>query len=612
MHPLLQNYVKGNSGAPAPASGANVKVTNPLLQNYMKTYVPPKVTPVKATPTPKPSPSIANKSFHGWSLGRVLTDIGHGAKSAGKAVASPAVDIVRGQGGKAVHDLSRLSNDVTGGTLNTVAQSAKNEVGSIIRPQKGSGVANILKDQVAAQKRLPTLSPTTQKLLKTLTGGGFGNGVSQQLKVNKMLANGAKEADIQNFLKQSIKQNTTATKKAIGTGIALATMGVGGGEAAGLKAATKLGSKAIVKKVGKEATVGAVGNTGATLASNPDASEKQLVKSAIVGGAIGGVTPIAAKGLSGAITRATGKLPIPRSALDNHVAPIQTMIQEIPKIQKEPKISTSEKGVVSSRKDVKQVPLKSLTSYEGAPDKVKVAEYKAQIQSGKNIKPLVVVKDKAGNLGVEDGKHRLEAYKQLGVEKVPVVEKNAINRTEGLNTIPETKITGSALRTEVKAVEAGMKGDIPNKATYNTQSYKTEAQNAVKLLKESPEQAQEIAMGRQPGNNASHEAAIYHAVANDALTQAKKTGDYSKVTELASSPRHTAVSEAAQKLGAEGFNVNPHDPIKIMADVAKTRQKAKNTSVAKEAANIGKQIKANPMKISRQDWHSFIHELRCR
>lgn len=66
------------------------------------------------------------------------------------------------------------------------------------------------------------------------------------------------------------------------------------------------------------------------------------------------------------------------------------------------------------------LPTSSLTSYEGAPDRVQVDTYKQQIKSGKQLDPLIAMHDSQGNLGIEDGKHRLQAYKELGISNVPV------------------------------------------------------------------------------------------------------------------------------------------------------------------------------------------------
>lgn len=70
--------------------------------------------------------------------------------------------------------------------------------------------------------------------------------------------------------------------------------------------------------------------------------------------------------------------------------------------------------------DVTYVPTNSLTSYEGAPDRARVEFYKKQIQSEGTSPPLKVKPDSSGNIGVEDGKHRLQAYKELGFKRVPV------------------------------------------------------------------------------------------------------------------------------------------------------------------------------------------------
>jgi len=72
----------------------------------------------------------------------------------------------------------------------------------------------------------------------------------------------------------------------------------------------------------------------------------------------------------------------------------------------------------------KSVPVSKLTSYKGAPDKLKVQEYKQQIQSGKKLDPIIVARDSKGNLGIEDGKHRYEAARQLGIKTLPVREVN--------------------------------------------------------------------------------------------------------------------------------------------------------------------------------------------
>jgi len=177
------------------------------------------------------------------------------------------------------------------------------------------------------------------------------------------------------------------------------------------------------------------------------------------------------------------------------------------------------------------------------------------------------------------------------------------------------KVSGSSLRTQQEAVQAGMKSEAQTTgATFKTVSHKEEAAKAVKLVNENPQKAMDIAMGRSRGDSASHESAVYHAVKNAEIEKAKKTGDWGTVTELANSQRHTGVSEAAQKLGAEGYNVNPHDPVSIMNDVSKARTQALGKSartVSQEAKVIAGDVKRSLPKVSREDWHSFVDSLKC-
>lgn len=68
---------------------------------------------------------------------------------------------------------------------------------------------------------------------------------------------------------------------------------------------------------------------------------------------------------------------------------------------------------------VVDIPTNKLVSYEGAPDKARVDEYKQRILNGGSIEPLYVLKGDDGVLSVEDGKHRLQAYNELGITHAP-------------------------------------------------------------------------------------------------------------------------------------------------------------------------------------------------
>lgn len=172
------------------------------------------------------------------------------------------------------------------------------------------------------------------------------------------------------------------------------------------------------------------------------------------------------------------------------------------------------------------------------------------------------------------------------------------------------KVSGSALKSEQRAVEANLAKEFEGKATYDTASYKTNSESAVKLTHEDPQKAMDIAMGRTPGNNTVHEVAIAKALENKAIQE----GDAETLRQLAASSRHTATSEAAQRLGAEGFT-NESSPVKLMKQVADTKvtafeTKAKTTvaaAIKKDVATATAHIKVP----SKDEWKVFVESLKC-
>lgn len=316
-----------------------------------------------------------------------------------------------------------------------------------------------------------------------------------------------------------------------------------------------------------------------------------------------GKTSVSFKGKPTTLAEAktTAQTALPKSALDSQTPVEPFNSTRIPVTDSELKPITN---TATTPKEPKTAPkqatakIADLTSYEGAPDKAKVAAYKADIEAGKPIQPILVSKDSLGNLGVEDGKHRLEAAKQAGLTEVPIKD-----------VTPKT--SGSALSAESRAVQKGLVDDLGDKATYKPESYKTEANNAVQLTHDNPQKAMDIALGNKPGNNAIHEVAVRRAVENKALQE----GDVGTLTRLASSSQHTATSEAAQRLGAEGFSADRNSPVQAIKEISQSRTAALGKNADKVLDSTAKDIKtaaAPAMKVSRQDWHSFITDLQCK
>lgn len=77
---------------------------------------------------------------------------------------------------------------------------------------------------------------------------------------------------------------------------------------------------------------------------------------------------------------------------------------------------------------VKYRDIADLTSHESV-DPATVEQYKQQIQSGQPIQPIYV-KQEGDGFGVEDGKHRLEAYRQLGATQIPTISLDPVKKSE--------------------------------------------------------------------------------------------------------------------------------------------------------------------------------------
>lgn len=176
---------------------------------------------------------------------------------------------------------------------------------------------------------------------------------------------------------------------------------------------------------------------------------------------------------------------------------------------------------------------------------------------------------------------------------------------------PTPKTSGSALKSESRAVEKGLTDEFAGKAQYLSGSYKDEASKAVQLVKDDPQKALDIATGKVPGDNTIHEVAVSKALENKALQE----GDTDTLLKLAQSSRHSDTSEAAQRLGAEGYDATPSSPVKAIASVQKARTDAfeskTGVTATKAVSSEAKAIKANVSKVSKSDLHSFVDSLKC-
>lgn len=133
--------------------------------------------------------------------------------------------------------------------------------------------------------------------------------------------------------------------------------------------------------------------------------------------------------------------PIPLSAKEleeqmflkkNLNKPQELMVAHVDNTPRREIVAPKEYDNVSSRK------VDELTSgTEGAPDRSAINAYKEKILNGNTVDPLIVTRAEDGKFFVEDGKHRLQAYKELDYTDVPVVYKKVKPTKDPL--IAETK-----------------------------------------------------------------------------------------------------------------------------------------------------------------------------
>lgn len=177
---------------------------------------------------------------------------------------------------------------------------------------------------------------------------------------------------------------------------------------------------------------------------------------------------------------------------------------------------------------------------------------------------------------------------------------------------PQTAgVSGSALKAEQRAVQAHLASEFEDKATYAPSSYKAEAEKAVKLVQEHPEQAKAIATGAKAADNPVHEVAVRRAVERQAIAN----GDVETLRQLAASESHVKTSEAAQRLGAEAYNADPTSPVKALRTVADTRAKAFEDRTGQKVGQAVRtetgKIKASMKPPSRTEWQLFVESIKC-
>lgn len=179
--------------------------------------------------------------------------------------------------GKTVHDLSQLTSDASGGSVNQLAEAAKYVPKAVYREVQDKPITDI------QQKVFGTTD--SGKIAKKIIGSTVGTAA--------LIAGGPEIG---------------AAKDAVVAGAETGAKDLAEKEVVdqGLKAtAAKL-----APKVAKDAFLGGAGTAGSNLTQNPDESGKELLKNTLIGAGTAGIVPIVASAAGKGVQYLFGKKPV--------------------------------------------------------------------------------------------------------------------------------------------------------------------------------------------------------------------------------------------------------------------------------------------------------------
>lgn len=273
------------------------------------------------------------------------------------------------------------------------------------------------------------------ELGRALTGALTGNEEAEQAAINRAETGNWSDEGRGILGKGGIITNKEAgepispgrlTKKIIGGGLGVAGeilpagKGVQAGKVAAKEAAEQGGKQAgrivmakTAARAGAEgAALGAAGGAGSA-SLDDNASIKDIAVSALTGAGFGGVLgsgsayiPAAATSVRGLDERGSVRNPLYKSRISDELQP------------------SIDRGRLSS--NVKTEKIDNLqagadTGLVNDLDRTTVDDYKVRLQRGEELDPIIVQRGDDGRISVQDGAHRLEAARELGITDIPTI-----------------------------------------------------------------------------------------------------------------------------------------------------------------------------------------------
>ena len=273
-----------------------------------------------------------------------------------------------------------------------------------------------------------------------------------------------------------------------------------------------------------------------------------------------------------------------------------------PKVQEPTAITKpSEKQLTASQE--------LLVSHESAPEAKTIAQYKADIQAGKPVEPLKVIRE-GEKYGIEDGKHRFQAYKELGIKDIPIEIVEAPKPKVKIVSVPRQQLPVGEGAEKLSRLEARITksldnapDEVKNLSTYQQMTKKDQIASAVKYVNENPDEALAVLRGEKEAPKGLLNNSIYVAMQN------ASEGNVELARRLAS----LSSTRFGQELSIL-TEIDPNSPVKAMSDIVKIREEAfrkkyGGKSVKEVSDTIVKDIKKKVKPVDKYDWSHFVKSL---
>jgi hypothetical protein len=200
----------------------------------------------------------------------------------------------------------------------------------------------------------------------------------------------------------------------------------------------------------------------------------------------------------------------------------------------------------------------------------------------------------AGHMG-DDDPFAEKPVPAAGGSLAPV-EGTGPTRTRGLSAGVQRKALANKLDTVV--------GQLPE---YRQVNMADQSDMAVQLLEQNPALARSVALGEAPAPHGLLPESVFVAVENQAIAE----GDVATIRELATGKLTAEATMMGQRIRAlaERDPDSPVAAIKKVIDVRMSGAENVPKATAETVASLRKQLSG--MKLTREQWASFVDSLKC-